>query len=160
MINTHISYTKTPDTFLWLTSYLIYLSFLGWDSFLSLLLKDLLPLLNVFFRGHREGVVELIVAFVHHVPISVGLLWNRPDTVRNIKTSASPPSNDDQQVHHSLSGPPPTAPSRLHYQTGFRPRHHLSSLGKTIFETELGLYSYTTRCATDLWFHRSVSIDP
>lgn len=74
MTNAHVNHPHVPDNLLWLKSYLIYLSFLGRDSFLSLFLKDLLPLLYIFIRGHSEGVVELIIAFVHHVPISVGLL--------------------------------------------------------------------------------------
>lgn len=54
--------------------YLIDLSFLGRYSFLSLLLKYLLSLLYVVVRGGSERVVELIIAFIHHVPVSVSLL--------------------------------------------------------------------------------------
>lgn len=74
MTNARVNYSQVADNLLWLNSYLIYLSFLGRDSFLSLFLKDLFPLLYIFIRGHSEGVVELIIAFVHHVPISVSLL--------------------------------------------------------------------------------------
>lgn len=78
MTNAHVNYPQVPDNLRWLKSYLIYLSFLGRDSFLSLFLKNLLPLLYIFFRCHSEGVVELIIAFVHHVPISVSLLQTVP----------------------------------------------------------------------------------
>lgn len=57
--------------------YLIDLPLMGRYSFLRLLLEDLLPLLHIFFRGGRERVVELIIAFIHHVPISVSLLQSR-----------------------------------------------------------------------------------
>lgn len=63
--------------------YLIDLSFLGRYSFLRLLLKDLLPLLYVVFRCGGERVVELIIAFIHHVPVSVCLLQNHK-MIRNI----------------------------------------------------------------------------
>lgn len=132
MTNTHINY---PHNLLWLNSYLIYLSFLGRDSFLSLFLKNLLPLLYIFIRGHCERVVELIITFVHHVPISVGLLQTIPTQLRMSKQTPLSSTHEWHQVNHSLSGPLPTAPSHLHYQTGFLPHHHLSLLKKTTFWT-------------------------
>lgn len=77
-MHVNVNILMTHRRLIWLNSYLIYLAFLGRDSFLSLFLKDLLPLLYIFLRGHREGVVELIIAFIHHVPISVGLLQTVP----------------------------------------------------------------------------------
>lgn len=69
------------DDALWL--YLIDLSLVGRYPFLSLLLNYLLPLLYIFFRGRSERVVELIIAFIHHVPISVSLLQHR-ETKRDV----------------------------------------------------------------------------
>lgn len=132
MTNAHINY---PHNLLWLNSYLIYLSFLGRDSFLSLFLKNLLPLLYIFIRGHRERVVELIIAFVHHVPISVGLLQTIRTQLGMSKQTPLSPTHEWHQVDHSLFGLLPTAPSHLHYQTGFLPHHHLSLLKTTTFWT-------------------------
>lgn len=67
--------------------YLIDLSSLGRDAFLCLLLQDLLSFLHIILRGGGQWVVELVIAFVHHVPVSVRLLQNHRAIV-NTKTCA------------------------------------------------------------------------
>lgn len=54
--------------------YLINLSLVSGDALLGLLLKDLLSFLHILLGAGGQWVVKLVIALVHHVPISVCLL--------------------------------------------------------------------------------------
>lgn len=103
--------------------YLVDLPSLCRNAFLCLLLQNLLSLLHVLVRAGSQRVVEFVVALVHHVPVSVCLLWTSLKRLR-IQTMDYDHSLKGNGIRgaHRPSGLLPTAPSRLRYRNWCRPR--------------------------------------
>lgn len=63
--------------------HLIDLSPLSRNALLLLFMQMLLPPPHIVLRGVGQGVVELIIPLVHHVPIPVGLLQRKRHSHEN-----------------------------------------------------------------------------
>lgn len=104
-----------------ISRYLVDLPSLGRYPLLRLLLQDLLPLLHILFGGRCQRVVELVEALVHHVPVSVSLLWNGWFHSERMIVYIITSMDTEWKVGHLPSGLPPTVPFQIHCQTGFLP---------------------------------------